>query len=57
MTIAVPARNVTSLCFVGSDLRAVYIVTCDTPTEPKLRGCVYRTRFGVPGLSTPMARV
>lgn len=56
-TVQMPADNVTSLCFGGDDQRDVCVVTCDTPEEPALKGCIYRTRFDVPGLPTPLACV
>jgi len=54
--IAVPVPMVTSLCFAGSDLRDLYIVT-GPKDSPELKGCVYRTRVEVPGLGRPPARV
>ncbi len=55
--IEVPATAVTSLCFGGSDLRDLYIVTADNTEDATLGGTVFRTRVDTPGLPVPLARV
>lgn len=56
-TLAVPARMVTSLCFAGSDLRDLVVVTADHAEHPALRGCVLRTRLDVAGAPVHPARI
>jgi gluconolactonase len=56
-SLAVPARMVTSLCFAGSDLRDLIVVTADHAHDPALRGCVLRTRVEVAGAEVHPARV
>ncbi|MGH7288101.1 MAG: SMP-30/gluconolactonase/LRE family protein, partial [Myxococcota bacterium] len=46
-SLDVPARQVTSLCFAGSDLRELVVVTADNARDPSLRGCVLRARLDV----------
>ena len=55
--IAVPLPMVTSVCFGGSDLRDLYIVTGSRGGPSENCGSVYRTRRDVPGLPVPPARV
>ncbi len=54
LRIDVPAKQVTSLCFGGSDLRDLYIVTADNTDDPALAGTIFRTRADTPGLHTPL---
>lgn len=54
LRIDVPAKQVTSLCFGGSDLRDLYVVSADNTDDPKLAGTVFRTRVETPGLATPL---
>jgi gluconolactonase len=56
-SLAVPARMVTSLCFAGSDLRELIVVTADHARDPALRGCVLRTRLDVAGAPLHPARI
>lgn len=56
-TIDVPAEQVTSLCFGGSDRRDLYVVTADNTDDPSRGGTIFRTRSDVPGLAAPLARV
>ena len=55
--IPVPLPMVTSLCFGGSDLRDLYIVTGSRGGPNDNCGSVYKTRSDVPGLPVPPARV
>jgi D-xylonolactonase len=55
--IAVPVPMVTSLCFGGTDLRDLYIVSGPKDAPPELKGCVYVTRVDVPGFARAPARV
>jgi len=55
--IEVPSTMVTSLCFGGSDLRDLYIVTANNTEDPDRLGTIFRTRVEVPGLAAPLARV
>lgn len=55
--LEVPAREVTSLVFGGSDRRDLYITTADHAEDPSLGGSVFRTRVDVPGQATPLVRV
>ena len=55
--ITVPLPMVTSLCFGGSDLRDLYIVTGSRGGPSENCGSVYKTRSDVPGLPTLPARV
>jgi gluconolactonase len=55
--IAVPARAVTSLCFGGTDLRDLYVVTADNADDAARGGTVFRTRSDVAGLPAPVARI
>jgi gluconolactonase len=48
----VPAQFVSSLCFGGGDGRDMFITTPDTTEDPRLDGCVFRTRVDVAG--TPL---
>jgi gluconolactonase len=56
-TLPVPARMVTSLCFAGSELRELIVVTADHAEDPALRGSVLRTRLDVAGAPVHPARV
>ncbi len=56
-SLEVPARQVTSLCFAGSDLRELVVVTADNTRDPSLRGCVLRARLDVAGAPVHPARV
>ena len=55
--LEVPANGVTSLCFGGSDLRDLYIVTSDNTEDPSRQGSIFRTRAPVAGQPPPVARV
>jgi gluconolactonase len=55
--IPVPAEQVTSLCFGGSDRRDLYVVTADNTEDPYRAGTIFRTRTSVPGLAAPAACV
>jgi gluconolactonase len=55
--LAVPARMVTSVCFAGSGLRELIVVTADHAEEPARRGSVLRTRLDVAGAPVHPARV
>lgn len=55
--VEVPAKEVTSVCFGGSDLRDLYIVTADNTDDPSRGGTVFRTRVDTPGQPTPVARI
>jgi len=57
MHIDVPAKQVTSLCFGGSDSRDLYVVTADNTDDPKLAGSIFRTRVDTPGLAAPLATI
>ena len=56
-TLEMPAQQVTSLCFGGSDRRDLYVVTADNQETPERRGTIFRTRVDVPGLAAPLATV
>jgi len=56
-SVQVPARMVTSLCFAGSDLRDLIVVTADNTLEPSGKGAVLRTRAEVAGARVHPARV
>jgi gluconolactonase len=55
--LEVPARNITSVCFGGSDRRDLYVVTAGDPDDPESSGSIFRTRAPVAGLAVPMAVV
>lgn len=55
--VDVPARDVTSLCFGGSDRRDLYVVTADNRDVPERQGTIFRTRSDVAGLAAPPASV
>ena len=55
-TVPVPARDVTSLCFGGADLRDLYVVTADNTDDPDRKGTIFRARSDVAGLPAPLAR-
>jgi D-xylonolactonase len=55
--LAVPVPMVTSVCFGGSDLRDLYVVTGSQGGPNANCGTVYRTRVEVPGLALSPARV
>jgi xylono-1,5-lactonase len=56
-TLDVPAEQVTSLCFGGSDRRDVYVVTADNTEDASRAGTIFRTRTDVPGLAPAFARI
>jgi D-xylonolactonase len=56
-TIDVPAEQVTSLCFGGSDRRDIYVVTADNTEDASRAGTIFRTRTDVPGLAPAFARI
>jgi gluconolactonase len=56
-TIEVPAVQVTSLCFGGTDRRDLYVVTADNTADERLGGSIFRTRTDAAGLPAPLARV
>jgi xylono-1,5-lactonase len=55
--IKVPLPMVTSLCFGGSDLRDLYIVTGSEGAAKEIAGGIFRMRVDVPGLARTPARV
>lgn len=55
--LEVPTRNITSVCFGGSDRRDLYVVTTGDPNEPGSSGSIFRTRSPVAGLAVPMATI
>lgn len=55
--LEIPARNITSVCFGGSDRRDLYVVTAGDPADPESSGSIFRTRSPVPGLAVPMATI
>jgi gluconolactonase len=57
LTLDVPAREVTSLCFGGRDRRDLYVVTADNLEAPEREGTIFRTRVDTPGLAAPLARI
>lgn len=57
LRVEVPAKQVTSLCFGGSDLRDLYVVSADNTADPELAGTVFRTRVDTPGLPAPLATI
>jgi gluconolactonase len=56
-SLEVPARVVTSLCFAGSDLRELVVVTADNAREPARGGSIFRARIEVAGAPVPPARI
>jgi gluconolactonase len=56
-SLPAPARGVTSLCFAGSDLRDLVVVSADNTLEPSGKGAVMRTRAPVAGAPVPLARI
>ena len=57
MKLPVPLPMVTSVCFGGTDLRDLYVVTGSRGGPKENCGTVYRTRVDVPGMLRPPARV
>ena len=57
LSVPVPARVVTSLCFAGPELRDLVVVTADNADDPALRGSVFRARLDVAGAPVPPARI
>ncbi len=58
--IAVPARDVTSLCFAGDDLDELIVVTADNTLDVSRSGTIFGVpadEVGVRGLPAPLARV
>ena len=55
--ISVPLPMVTSLCFGGSDMSDLYIVTGSDGTPSETSGTIFRTGATVPGLKLTDARV
>lgn len=55
--IPVPAKAVTSVAFGGPDHDEMYIVTADNLDDPAKGGSIFRTKPGVAGVPTPLARV
>jgi gluconolactonase len=55
--VKVPLPMVTSLCFAGSDLRDLYIVTGSEGGPRENCGTIYRLRVDVPGLKVPVAKI
>ncbi|MDH4145087.1 MAG: SMP-30/gluconolactonase/LRE family protein [Acidimicrobiia bacterium] len=55
--IAVPAKAVTSVAFGGPDMGDMYIVTADNTDDESRKGTIFKTRPGVRGVPTPLARV
>ena len=42
--LEVPAENITSVCFGGSDRRDLYVVTAGNQDDPESSGSIFRTR-------------
>jgi gluconolactonase len=57
LEVELPARNVTSLCFGGPDLRDLYIATAGDTSGEGPGGSIFRTRAEVAGLPAPLARI
>ena len=55
--IPVPAKAVTSVAFGGPGHDELYIVTADNLDDPGKGGSIFRSRPGVSGVATPLARV
>jgi len=55
--IAMPARDVTSLCFAGADDRDMFIVTEDNEADQALGGSIFRTHAAVRGAPVYRARI
>ncbi len=55
--LEVPAKNITSVCFGGSDRRDLYVVTAGDPDDPASSGSIFRTRAPVAGLAVPKATI
>ena len=53
----VPADNITSVCFGGSDRRDLYVVTAGSQDDPESSGSIFRTRAPVAGLAVPVATI
>ena len=51
-----PSLMVTSLCFGGSDMMDLYVVTADNTEEASRKGTIFKMRADVPGLKVPKAR-
>jgi len=54
--IKLPALMVTSLCFGGTDMMDLYVVTADNTEDASRKGTIFRMRADVPGLAVPKAR-
>ena len=54
--IKMPSLMVTSLCFGGSDMMDLYVVTADHTEEASRQGTIFKMRADVPGLAVPKAR-
>lgn len=55
--IPVPAKWVTSVAFGGPEWDEMYIVTSDNLDDESKKGSIFRTKPGVRGVPTPLARV
>ena len=55
--VEIPQPMCTSVCFGGSDLKDLYIVSGSDGSSAENTGAVYRTRTEVAGLPVPPARV
>jgi D-xylonolactonase len=55
--IAIPLPMVTSLCFGGTDLRDLYVVTGSRGGPHENCGSIFRMRVEIAGLPLPVARV
>ncbi len=58
--LEVPAKNVTSLCFVGAGLDELVVVTEDNTDDPARAGTIFgfdASEVGAVGLPAPLARV
>jgi len=55
--IAVPMPMCTSVCFGGSDLDDLYVVTGSDGVQGDREGSVYRLTTAIPGLPVPLAKV
>ena len=54
--IKMPSLMVTSLCFGGSDMMDLYVVTADNTEDASRQGTIFKMRADVPGLTVPKAR-
>ena len=57
LTLPVPSRFVTSLCFGGPDRRDLYVTTTDSTDDPARGATIFHARSDIPGLIPPPARI